>query len=517
MLKPALVGGTLVLVATQGTPRAMRTYGVTVWATVAAFAGLLSCALSPQHAPAVQPGGDAEYPLPADDWRGSAGEILSGAIQIRTVNPPGGEAALAEWLSLVLSGEPGIETRVVRLGSDEEAPRAAFWARVQGSGRARPIVLLSHLDTVPADPAGWTVDPFAGVIGGGFVVGRGALDAKGVTVAHLLTLVALARRDVPPARDVILLATPDEEAGGLHGAALIARDRRDLLGEAEFLLTEGGGILPGSPRRTPDASQPDIWGVAFTEKTPCWMDVVARGIPGHASAGGAAGAPEHLVAALAALRDLPTPIEVVPAVARMFASMAVVAPPDDREHFAQLRGALELNPEFRERFLADRGRAALVRNTAAVTTLDAGENMNVIPGEARATIDARLLPGASCSDFVADVREAVGPDIEVTVRLAFEAAESPVDTPLLAAIERVAERHTPRGVVVPRVIAGFTDAHWFRKLGITSYGFVPRRLRPIETRGVHGPNERVSLDNLQFGVDTLLEILDELDAGSRSR
>ena len=499
------------LVAIQPTPRALRSQGVAGLAIVAAFAGLLSCASSPQNAPSVQPGGGAEYPLPADDWRGSAAEILSGAIQIETVNPPGGEARLAEWLSLVLSGEPGIETRVIRLSGGDYGPRAALWARVRGRGLERPLVLLSHLDTVPAEPEGWSVDPFAGVIGGGFVVGRGALDAKGVTVAHLLTLVALARRDVAPARDIILLATPDEEAGGLQGAALVARDRRDLLGDAEFLLTEGGGILPGSPRLASRSGPPDIWGVAFTEKTPCWLDVVARGIPGHGSTGGAAGAPAHLVTALAALRDLPTPIQVVPAVARMFEAMAAVAPPDDSAHFAQLRGALELHPDFRERFMADPGRAALVQNTAAVTTLDAGEIVNVIPGEARATIDARLLPGVSCADFVADVRETLGPEIEVTVRLAFDAAESPIDTPLIAAIERVAARHTPRGIVIPRVIAGFTDAHWFRDLGITSYGFVPRRLRPVETRGVHGPNERVSLDNLQLGVDTLIEILDELD------
>ena len=493
-------------VVAHRSPRTTRTLG---WTLIAALAGLLSCASSPDNAPAVQPGGGAEYPLPSDDWRGSAGQILSGAIQIRTVNPPGGEAALARWLEEVLGAEPRIETRVVPLSAD--GSRAAFWARVRGRGEARPIVLLSHLDTVPANPAAWSVDPFAGVIGGGFVVGRGALDSKGVTVAHLLTLVALARRDVPPARDVILLATPDEEAGGRHGAALIARDRRELLANAEYLLTEGGGILPGSPRGTPGAAQPDIWGVAFTEKTPCWMDVVARGIPGHGSIGGAAGAPARLVDALAAMADLELPIEVVPAVATMFAAMAEVAPPDDRDHFRHLRGALELHPDFRDRFLADPGRAALVRNTAAITSLDAGAIVNVVPGEARATIDARLLPGQACSDFVAQVREVLGPDVEVNVRLAFDAVESPVDTPLLEAIERVAARHTPRGVVMPRVIAGFTDAHWFRALGITSYGFVPRRLRPVETRGVHGPNERVSLDNLQFGVDTLLEILDELD------
>ena len=476
--------------------------GVLAWISVAVLG--LACASSPLEAPAVRPGGGAEYPTPVPDWRGSAAQILSGAVQIRTVNPPGDEALLAEWLAGILDDQDGVETRVVRL-EDPQGPRAALWARVQGRGQGRPVVLLSHLDTVPAVAEEWTVDPFAGVVGGGFVVGRGALDAKGVTVTHLLTLVGLARRARPPARDVILLATPDEEAGGLHGAALVARDRPELLGDAEYLLTEGGGIMPAG------SGQPDIWGVAFTEKTPCWMEVVARGLPGHGSVGRVDAAPARLVEALGRLKSQEAEVRVVPAVARMFEALAPLAPLEDRTRYAELRGALALRPEFRERFLADPGRAALVRNTAVITTLDAGDIVNVVPAEARATIDARLLPGDSCADFAARTRAALGPEVELKVRLAFDAAESPVDTPLMDAISRVARRHEPRGVAVPRVITGFTDAHWFRELGITSYGFVPRRLRPQETRGVHGPNERISLDNLTLGVETLLEILDELD------
>jgi len=460
-------------------------------------------------APAVQPGSGGQYPSPVDDWRGSAAQILAGAIRLETVNPPGDEARLAAWLARVLDQEGGIETRVVRLEGEDSA-RAALWARVRGRDRGRPLVLLSHLDTVPADPEAWTVDPFAGVVGGSFVVGRGALDAKGVTVVHLLTLVALARRGAPLDRDIILLATPDEEAGGLHGAALVARDRRDLLGDAGYLLTEGGGIQPGG------ADHPDLWGVAFTEKTPCWLDVTARGLPGHGSTGGQHAAPARLAAALARLADLETPVQVVAPVARMFEALAPLAAVDAREDYARLRAALALHPDFRERFLSDPGRAALVRNTAVVTTIRAGDIVNMVPGTVHATIDARLLPGASCVAFAHQVRRTMGDEVEVGIRLSFEAAASPVETPLMSAISRVAERQRPRGVAVPRVIAGFTDAHWFRKLGITSYGFVPRRLRPIETRGIHGPNERISLDNLTFGVEALVEILEELDRVERS-
>jgi acetylornithine deacetylase/succinyl-diaminopimelate desuccinylase-like protein len=350
------------------------------------------------------------------------------------------------------------------------------------------------------------VDPFAGVVGGGYVVGRGALDAKGVTVTHALALVELQRRGIRLARDVILLATPDEEAGGRVGAALVA-ERPDLLGGAAYILTEGGGILPG------EGETPDVWGVAFTEKTPCWVTLAAHGVAGHGAGAPAEAATHRLVAALARVAALRHETRVVPEVAQMFAALAKLAPPEDRAGYQSLRGALALDPAFRARFLEDGGRAALVRTTVAITTLAGSERINVLPAEARAGIDARLLPGERCEDFVARLEQAVAdPEVTLRVELSFDAAASPTETPLMEAIRRVARASEPAGVVVPRVIAGFTDAHWFRAKGIVSYGFVPRRLKPAETRGIHGANERISVENLAFGVEATLALLRELDA-----
>ncbi len=443
-----------------------------------------------------------------------AASLLAESIRIDTTNPPGNEARLAEHLAVFLRGE-GVEAEVVPLPEAGSA-RAAVWARVpgtgtRGDGRAgasgRPLILLSHLDVVPAEGGSWTVDPFAGVVGGGFVVGRGALDAKGVTVTHVLALTELARRELPLARDVILLATPDEESGGRAGAALVAEERPDLLDGAAWLLTEGGGILPG------DAGTPDVWGVAFTEKTPCWLTLAAVGVPGHGAGASGESATHRLVAALTRVSALRFETQVVPEVAEMFASLAPLAPPEDRAGYASLRGSLALDPAFRSRFLEDGGRAALVRTTAAITTLSGSERINVLPAEARAGIDARLLPGESCDAFKERVRQAIAdPAVSVRVELSFAAHASPTDTPLMEAIRRVAAKSTPRGVVVPRVIAGFTDAHWFRAKGIVSYGFVPRRLRPAETRGVHGVDERISIENLELGVEATLAVLRELDA-----
>ncbi|MDX1650322.1 MAG: M20/M25/M40 family metallo-hydrolase [Myxococcota bacterium] len=448
--------------------------------------------------------------MEGDGTKALAARILAEAIRIDTTNPPGDERPLAEYL-VEVAREAGLESRVVptpppRGGSGEGPGRAAAWARLPGRGDGRPLVLLSHLDVVPADAAEWTLPPFAGIVAGGHVVGRGALDAKGVAVVHLLALAELARRDPPPRRDVIFLSVPDEETGGRDGAAWLTRERRDLLGDAAWLLGEGGGILAGVE------GQPDVWGVTFTEKSPCWLELRARGPGGHGSTASPDAATHRLVEALARVREMDLPVRVVPEVARSFEALARLSPPEEAARLRDLRRSLAEVPAFRERFLADPGRAALVRDTVTITVLEAGGRTNVVPPVARAEIDARLLPGSRCDAFAERMRFTIGdPAVELHVMLAFPSRPSPVDTELFDAIARVAARRDPEAAVVPRVIPGFTDAHYFRELGLVAYGFVPRRLRPVETRSIHGPNERIDLDNLAFGVEVLVEIVRELD------
>jgi acetylornithine deacetylase/succinyl-diaminopimelate desuccinylase-like protein len=435
-----------------------------------------------------------------------AAALLSRAIRFNTANPPGDEKPLAVYFSGLLAAA-GLETRVIDTpAGNSKLGRAAVWGVLRGTGERQPIVLLSHLDVVAADSSRWEHEPFAGIREGDVVIGRGALDAKGVAIVHLLTLLSLAQRDSPLKRDVIFLSTPDEERGGLDGAGFITRERRGLLGGAEYLLTEGGGILIRGNR------EPALWRIGVVEKSPCWLRVVARGTPGHSSVPPRDAAVPRLIAALERVSRIETPIRVVPEVERMYTALAPLAAPEDAAGYADLANALNSDHAFRGRFMTLPYQAALVSDTVTVTVLEGSAHTNVMPAEAVAHLDARLLPGESCQRFTDRVRNVIAdPGITIDPLLSFEAHSSSSDTSLYAAIEAVADRSDPPAPTVPTVTIGFTDAHYFRDIGITSYGFIPRALRPEDLRGVHGHNERAAIEPLASAVMTLIEILEELD------
>ena len=479
----------------------LRAFGRTPWVAAGVFSLLFFIQGCATHGGDFARGG-ADFGRAKD----RVAELLSQAIQIETANPPGDEKPLATFFSKILS-KAGIETRVIDTPPvDSKIGRAAVWGVVRGNGERRPIVLLSHLDVVSADPDAWRTNPFAGVREGDYVIGRGSLDAKGISVVHLLTLLELAKRETPLKRDVVFLSTPDEESGGADGAGFIARERPDLLGGAEYLLTEGGGILIRG------SDDPTLWRVGVVEKSPCWIRVVAHGTPGHSSVPPLDAAVPRLIAALERVDRIESPVRVVPEVAQMYRTLAELAPPEDATGYADLARHLDEDPAFRRRFMTLRFQAALVTNTLTVTVLEGSSRTNVLPLEAAAHIDARLLPGESCERFTQHVQEAIAdPGISTEVLLSFEDHSSPADTPLYAAIEAIAAKSDPPAHTVPSVTIGFTDAHYFRDVGVTSYGFVPRAMRREDSRGIHGLGERADVGSLATAVTTLIEILEELD------
>ncbi len=476
---------------------------------VIGLAGLVFASLVAGEAAAVWPF-DGLFRQPSLEER--ATQLLSEAIQIRTVNPPGNEKVLARMLASQLS-RAGIENKLISTpGPDGGPERAAVWGRLKARRDAAPrpaLILLSHLDTVPANPSEWSVDPFSGRVSDGFVWGRGALDAKGVAIAHLLTMIELARSDHELDRDIIYLATPDEETGGLEGAGWIAKNRPELFEGAGYLLTEGGGIRGSSGI---DGERPPLWSVTLTEKAPCWLELRSRGRGGHSSTPKPDAAVPRLIAALDRIRRVESPVRVTAEVRQMFKALAPWAPTWDRAGFSDLSTALHQDEAFRRRFLDNPSQNALVRDTVSITVLEGASKTNIAPSMARAQLDARLLPGGSCEEFAASIADLIDePSIAIEILLSFPSRASSAETPLYAAIAQVAAAQEPVGLVVPRMIGGFTDAHWFRELGIVSYGFVPRNVAREDARRVHGVDERVRIDTLVRSIELNLEIVRTFD------
>jgi acetylornithine deacetylase/succinyl-diaminopimelate desuccinylase-like protein len=427
-----------------------------------------------------------------------AGELLSQSVQIDTTNPPGNELAAANFWKQRLAQE-GIEAQVF----ESQPGRGVVYARLKGSGEKKALILLHHLDVVPAVKADWESDPFAGVIRDGYVYGRGAIDCKGVAAVQFMTLALLKRSGVPLKRDIIFLGTADEEEGGRQGAGWFVENHANLIADAEFLLTEGGGIRVREGKRTYD--------VDIAEKAPCWIQLEANGPAGHGSRPLPETAVTRLIRALEKIVQHETRVTVVPAVQTYFTALAAKEEPAKAEQYRNLEKSLS-NPEFRKEFLSNPTYNALVRNTISPTVLQGSNKTNVIPAHARAQLDCRLLPGEDPRQFVASLEKLVGdPEVQFSILLNFPPLASEADTELFRAIRSVAERRDPQAPVIPAVLGGFTDSHYFRRKGIVSYGFTGIALTEEDGRRIHGTNERVPLASLREGTQVMFELMQELN------
>ncbi len=441
-----------------------------------------------------------------DDWSGvgrESADILREYLRINTTNPPGNEIVSARFLQALLERE-GIETRLF-----EPAPsKANLYARLAGDGTARPIVLLNHMDVVEASPAFWTVDPFGGVVQGGYLYGRGAIDMKSEGVAELMAMILLKRSGLPLKRDVIFLATSDEEVGAGVGAGWIAERHPELVRDAEFLINEGGAMPMDN------AGKVTYVGVGVAEKTPFWLAVTARGTAGHGSRPTGDNAVERLIRALGRIEAYQPPLTVTPATERFFEDLAQrETDPRRRAWYANVRGALD-DSAARRYFASNPYFNAILRNTISITRLAGSGKVNVIPPVARAELDVRLLPGEAPQRFLAELQRVVA-DSLVTIEplgVSWPASESPVDNDLVRAVRQVAERRFPGVLVTTPLLTGFTDSHYFRALGIACYGIAVFPLTDREAQGVHGNDERVSLANLEFGTRFLFDVVREVAA-----
>jgi acetylornithine deacetylase/succinyl-diaminopimelate desuccinylase-like protein len=421
-----------------------------------------------------------------EDWKAVHAEAvrtLQSYIRIDTSIPPGDVTRAADLLAGVLERE-GIPVKRFESGPG----RTIIMARLKGTGPAKPLMLLHHMDVVPADASRWQRDPFGGEVADGNIWGRGAMDMKGIGVAHLYAFIALKRQAVPLARDVILMAVPDEEIGGTLGAVWM-REHHLAEFDPEFILDEGGF---GS--RDLFAPGKLVFGISVAEKKILWLKLTAEGVSGHGSQPHDQNPNDRLIKALDRLLAEPMPAARFDVLETLKARVGTLA-----------------DNKFNN---------AIQRSTISITSLRSGvgepPKVNVIPSVAEATLDCRVLPGTSTAQWLADVSRRLG-DPGIKIEVTYE-SEDPVvttqDSTFYRALESAVKRRHPDAIVTPMIVPFGTDANGFRPRGVKSYGFTPAILPAAALASMHGDAEFMPLAALGEAIEVLFDALRET-AGKR--
>ncbi len=419
-------------------------------------------------------------------------------LRIDTTNPPGHEMRAVSFYKKILDQE-AIENRVFEFTPG----RGDVWARIPHttSEAKKPIILLNHMDVVTSDAAHWKVPPFSGEIKNGWLWGRGAQDMKDEGLAQLVVMVMLKREKVELDRDVIFLAVADEEAEGTGTDWFIAH-QPDLLENAEFLINEGGENLL-------ENGKVKYVGVDVGEKTTFWLRVVAHGRPGHASRPIPDSAPNRLVHALDRILAYRTPLKVLPVVEEFLREMAPSEPPERAREYRNISKAIE-DPKFQQDVERDASLNFLLRDTISLTMMGGSEQTNVIPPEAWANLDVRILPGGNPQALLEQIRKVVDdPNVTVEPMIAEfrEANYSPTNTALYDAIRRVSGKYFPGTPVLPHITSGYTENQRYRPLGINAYGFNPYTATEEEGNTEHGNDERIRVEEVRRGPRILFDVV----------
>lgn len=408
--------------------------------------------------------------------------LLQQLIRLDTVNPPGNETAAAELLRGYLEAN-GVQCELY----GRVAGRANLVARIPGSGDGPSLLMLSHTDTVLADPAEWQVDPWSGELRDGEIWGRGALDMKGEVAASAVAIASLAREGFRPGGDLIFVAAADEEVGDGFGLQWLVEEHPDAV-RAEYSVNEGAGdrlVLGGRVFY--------VCGVAEKMTSPFTLRVHGRS--GHASMPGIA---DNALVKAAVLIQRLGELQVAPRLEPEVAAFLEAVTGDVPAAGDALARAAAVDP------LAAEMVEPLLSFTVSPTMVEASKKRNVIPALCEVTVDCRILPGRSRDEVEAAVRDCLGDaDYDLEWGHAQGGTRSPMDTPLWDAVASFVEQEEPGAQAVPLIVPGFTDSHWVRDaFGTVSYGFFPIRAMDAETaaRLIHSADERVAVDDLELGV-----------------
>jgi acetylornithine deacetylase/succinyl-diaminopimelate desuccinylase-like protein len=431
------------------------------------------------------------------DWTTTGDEAaraLSGYLQVDTRNPPGNERAGAEYLAKILRDE-GIASEI----ADVAPGRAQLVARLPGTGKAPPLCLLSHIDVATAEASRWTHGPLSGEIDDqGRIWGRGALDMKSTGIMELMTVLLLHRQKIPLNRDLVLLASADEEEGNTGAQALAAR-------WTEFgcshLLNEGGvGV------KDVFFEGQTVYPISVAEKGALWIQLTARGEPGHGSTPRPGQATDRLLRAIERVKKIRHKPDIQPPMLDLLAAIG-----RDRGGVAGmvLRSPFLVRLLVTPKLLANPATAATITNTINVTGFGGAKEPNVLPSEVWALLDVRLLPGTSSDEMLARLGRAIDdPMVDLRVISKLEAEESRWDDPLFRALVTAVRDGRDRGIAVgPFISVATSDSQVIRPLGVTAYGIAPIELTKDELATMHGDDEYVSTANLRDGVRRLFSAI----------
>jgi acetylornithine deacetylase/succinyl-diaminopimelate desuccinylase-like protein len=425
-------------------------------------------------------------------------------LRFDTSDPPGNERPAAEYLKQVLERE-GIATRVFELEPD----RLNIVARLKGSGKKRPLLMMGHTDVVNVDPAKWTHPPFSATRNGGYVYGRGTVDDKDNVTAALMTILLLKRSGIPLDRDVIFLAEAGEEGTTRVGIQFMVERHLDEI-EAEYCLAEGGSVLR-SEGRVRYAS------VQTAEKIPRAIELVAGGTAGHGSVPLETNAVVRLSRAIATVAAWKPPIQLNDTTRTYFTRLAAISPPADAARYRAVVGSdPKAASDAVEYFTRNDPRlASMIRSSISPTIVQGGYRVNVIPSEAKATLDVRLMSGQDPDAFLAEVRKvindpAVGAEwIPRDVRPATPSAR--LDSEVFKVLESAFARHYDTAVL-PTMSTGATDMAYLRDKGIQCYGIGPAL--DVEDGpkgfGAHSDQERILESELHRFVRFHFEVVRDL-------
>lgn len=428
-------------------------------------------------------------------------------VQIDTTNPPGQETLVVDYLRATL-GEEGIASEVYALEPD----RANLVARIRGNGSKRPILIMGHTDVVGVQADKWYADPFSGMRKDGFIYGRGTLDDKDNLAAGLMVIKLLQRYDVQLDRDIILLAEAGEEGTPEVGINFMVERHFDAI-DAEYCLAEGGQNIIQD-------DQVKQVGIQTTEKMPRRVTLVARGTPGHGSRPTNENAVAILANAVAKAGAWQTEVRLNDTTRTYFRRLAEISAPEDAQRYLNVENE-ELSDEIQQHFLETFPYHYSVSRTSVVpTVMDAGFRRNVIPSEASAILDIRMLPDENVEDFYAQLAAVIDdPRVEIVPERIYRPAApvSDIDNEMFQTLEKVALRMYPDATVLPMMATGATDMAQVRAKGMQAYGIGPARsIEEINSGfGAHGDNERIEEEAFVELVKYLWNVVIEMGASAR--